>query len=113
MKKLILFLGFATCSYLLHAQNYYAVKIADSKTGDAIRNASVKIKSNNTTVNTNESGTVVITASSADSLQVSAKGYANREIKLAEQPPSILIYMVPQTNKQPGANKRKKHQERK
>ena len=47
MRKLMLSLGLVLSSFLLHAQKNYTVKVTDSKTGNPVADASVKIKSTN------------------------------------------------------------------
>ncbi len=67
--------------------------VSDTKTGNPIAGASVKIKSTGKTVATSGSGNVVIFASPNDSLQVKFKGYKDREIGLEGQAVAISIEM--------------------
>ncbi len=82
--------------------------VTDSKTGNPIKGASVKIKSTGKIVPSSGSGNVVILASPDDSLQVRFKGYKDREIQLAGQSAAISIEMVPKPNKAPVTSKPKK-----
>ncbi len=95
MKNFILMSGLVLSSFLLHAQKNYAVMVADSKTGNPIIGATVKIKSTGKTVATSESGNVVIFASPDDSLQVKFNGYKDREIAMEGQAVAISIVMEP------------------
>ncbi len=67
--------------------------VRDSKTGDPIKGASIKIKSTGTTVTTSESGNVVIFAPPDDSLHIKFKGYKDRKISLVDQSQAISIVM--------------------
>ena len=67
--------------------------VTDTKTGNPIAGASVKIKSTGRVVATSGSGNVVIFASPNDSLQVQNKGYKDREISLEGQAVAISIEM--------------------
>lgn len=98
--------GLLLCSFLLHAQKNYAIKISDAKTGNGIINAAVKIKSTNKTIITNASGTVVIFALETDVLQISSHGYTRREIALAGQSIAIDVIMEPLVIKQKHLRKR-------
>lgn len=91
----MLLVGLVLSSFLLHAQTSYAVMVTDSKTGNPIAGASVKIRSTGKTVATSSSGNVVILASPNDSLQIQFKGYKDREIKLEGQSVAISIEMEP------------------
>lgn len=94
MRKLMLLLGLALSSLLLNAQNNYAVKVTDSKTGDPVVNASVKIKSTNKGAATNSSGTLVIKAVPGDVLEVSSIGYTSQEVTVGAQT-SISVMLEP------------------
>ena len=107
MKKLTMLIGFILSSFLLHAQKNYAVMVMDSKTGNPIKGASVKIESTGKIIPTSEFGNVVILASPDDSLEVRFKGYKDREIQLAGQSAAISIEMVAKP-KVPVATKPKK-----
>ena len=56
MKKFFLTAGFLICTYLLFAQQLFTVKVTDAKTGNAISNASAKIKSTTKGVTANNDG---------------------------------------------------------
>lgn len=86
-------IGLVMSASLLHAQKNYAVMVTDAKTRNAIKGASIIIKSTGKIVPTSESGNVVILASPDDSLQVKYKGYKDRVIGLAEQSVAISIEM--------------------
>lgn len=112
VKKMLLSLGFIAFSLIIKAQNYYAVKVTDTKTEKAILGVSIKIKSTGSAVITNESGTQVIQAAPTDSIFLTAKGYISREISLANQSSAILVYMVPEKSIKPKTNKQSKTKHR-
>ena len=85
--------GLVFSSFLVHAQKNYAVMVTDSKTGNPIAGASVKIMSTGKIIATSVSGNVVIFASPDDSLQIRFKGYKDRQIQLAPQSAAIGIEM--------------------
>ena len=94
MRKFLLLTGFLVSGFILHAQTHYAVMVLDSKAGDPIIGASIKIKSTGEILTTSQSGNIVILASPTDSLQIQCKGYKERVISLVNQSPSISIVMV-------------------
>lgn len=94
MKKFILMTGLVLSSFLLHAQTHYAVMVLDSKAGEPIIGASIKIKSTGEVLTTSQSGNVVVFASPTDSLQIQCKGYKDRAISLVNQSVAISIVMV-------------------
>lgn len=83
MRKLTLSIALVLCSFLLHAQKNYAVKVVDSKTENALANARVKIKTDKKGGKTNEYGTMVIMGSPGEVLMVSAAGYITQEVTLS------------------------------
>lgn len=85
MKQLTMLIGFMLGSFLLHAQKNYAVMVTDSKTGNAIAGAAIKIMSTGKITNTSESGNVVMLISPEDSLLITAKGYKDRKLQMAGQ----------------------------
>ncbi len=85
MRKLTLLLSLVLSGLLLQAQKNYAVKVTDSKTGNPIADASVKIKSTNKGAATNAVGTIVVKASPGDVLEVSSIGYTSQDVTLSEQ----------------------------
>ncbi len=95
MKKLIFFFVFIVCFVALHAQKNYAVKVSDSKTGEAIAGATIKIKSNNQTVITSTGGTAVLQTSSDDSLVVTAKDYISQEVIMLGQGTAVSVVLAP------------------
>ena len=88
-------IGLVLGSFFLHAQKNYAVMVTDSKTGNPMSGASVKIVSTGKTVATSESGNVVVFASPNDSLQIQFKGYKERQISLVNQSIATSIVMEP------------------
>ncbi len=112
MRKLSILLGFVLGSFLLHAQKNYAVMVTDSKTGNAIAGAAIKIMSTGIITKTSKSGNVVMLISPYDSLLITAKGYKERKLQMAGQfiALSIILDPVPY-NKDKITNKpkRKKH----
>jgi hypothetical protein len=105
MNKLVILVALMMCSFLLHAQKNYAVMIADSKTGNPIKGAAIKIISTGITVNTSESGNAVILALPDDSLHIQSKGYKDRAISMVNQGIAISIMMEPKKVKAPVAKK--------
>ena len=89
----MLLLGLVLSSFLLHAQKNYAVKVTDSKTGEPIADASVKIKSTNKGGVTGANGTMVIMASANDVLEVSSVGYSSQEVTIAGQQTAISVIL--------------------
>ncbi len=94
MRKIIMLIGLVLGSFLLHAQTYHAVMVLESKAGNPISGASIKIKPSGKIVTTSESGNAVVFASPEDSLLISFKGYKDRAISMANQPLAISIVMV-------------------
>lgn len=95
MKKLTILIGLVLGGFLLHAQKNYAVMVLDSRTGNPIIGATIKIKSTGKIVNTSESGNVVISASPEDSILIRSKGFKDRQISLVNQSMGISIVMEP------------------
>ena len=93
MRKLTLILSLLLSSFLLHAQKSYTVLVTDSKTGNPITDASVKVKSTGKGAATNAAGTTVITASQGDVLEVSNIGYASQEVTLSASA-SVTVILV-------------------
>jgi iron complex outermembrane receptor protein len=85
MKKLCLSLSLILSSYLLYAQQSYTIRVIDSRTGNAVSNASVNIKTTNKGGITNTNGTVTLQASANDVIEVSSIGYATQQITLGGQ----------------------------
>jgi iron complex outermembrane receptor protein len=94
MRKLMLLLSMLMSTFLLHAQNNFAVSVSDAKTGKPIADASVKIKGTNKGAATNASGTVAIKATPGDMLEVSSIGYTSVLISVANQT-SISVMLEP------------------
>ena len=90
----MLLLGLVLGSVALHAQKNYAVLVTDSKTGNPIDNASVKVKSTGKGAATNATGSLVIAASAGDVLEVSCIGYASQEVTLSAST-SVSVILVP------------------
>jgi hypothetical protein len=93
MKKLFLSLGLLLCSFLLHAQKNYAVKVADSMNENPLANATVLTKATNISVTTNESGTTVIMALPGDIIKVSCAGYVSQEVTLSANA-AVPVYLA-------------------
>ena len=87
--------GFLVNGFILHAQTHYAVMVLDSKAGEPIIGASIKIKSTGEVLTTSQSGNVVVFASPTDSLHIQCKGYKDRAISLVNQSQAISIVMEP------------------
>jgi hypothetical protein len=95
-------------SFLLHAQKNYAVMVTDSKTGNAIVGAGIKIMSTGIITKTSESGSVVMVISANDSLLITAKGYKDRKLQMAGQFVALSIILDPVPTKDKIASKPKK-----
>jgi hypothetical protein len=111
MKRLTILIGLVLGSFLLYAQKNYAVMITDSKTGNAITGASIKIMSTGITITTSQSGNAVILVTPEDSLQITAKGYKDRKLLMAGQftALSIILDRVPVKDKIAPKLKKRKH----
>ena len=96
MKKLALFLGFTLFNLLLFAQQNFNIKIIDAKTGEALPNVSVKIKSSKKGITANSDGILNLQAKANDVLEISSVGYANQTITLLNQA-TLTIAMVAST----------------
>jgi hypothetical protein len=96
MKKFAILICLVLGGYILQAQIHYAVMVLESKAGNPISGASIKIKSTGETITTSESGNVVIFASPDDSLYIHFKGYKDRKISLVNQSQAISIVMEAQ-----------------
>jgi hypothetical protein len=101
-------IGFVLSSFLLHAQKNYAVMVTDSKTGNTIAGAAIKIMSTGKIINTSQSGNVVLQVSPDDSLLVTATGYKDRRLNMAGQFTALSIILDPLSNKEKIFSKTKK-----
>lgn len=108
MRRLMLLTGLMMCSVLLHAQKNYAVGIVDSRNGNPIVGASIKILSTGQTSTTSESGNVVMLISPEDSLMITAKGYKDRKLLMKGQFIALSIILDPAPVKDKAALKPKK-----
>jgi iron complex outermembrane recepter protein len=108
MRKLTMLIGLVLGSFLLHAQKNYAVGVIDSKTGNPIVGASIKIMSSGKISTTSESGNVVMLISPDDSLMITAKGYKDRKLQMAGQFVALSIILDPIPIKDKIATKPKK-----
>lgn len=98
MRRIVLMLLTVVCVSSLFAQRNYAVGIVDSRNGKPVVGASVKILSSGQVSTTSESGNVVMLISPDDSLLVTAKGYKDRKLLMANQSIalSIILDAVPE-----------------
>ena len=99
MKKPTMLIGFILSSFLLHAQKNYAVMVTDSKNGNPIAGAFIKIMSTGKVTATSESGNVVMLISPDDSLLITSKGYKDRKLQMAGQFVALSIILDPVTGK--------------
>ncbi len=100
MKKLLLVFVFITGAFLSHAQKNYAVKIAESKTGDPLDSAHVIIKSTGKNAITGVTGLLVMQAAPGDTLTVSRNGYTSQEAILsASSMVHVLLEKKPEEEK--------------
>jgi hypothetical protein len=106
----MLLTGLLAASMLLHAQKNYAVGVIDSRNGNAIVGASIKIMSTGQISTTSKSGNVVMLISPDDSLLITAKGYKDRKLLMAGQfiALSIILDTVPVKDKIVTRPKKKK-----
>ncbi len=72
-------------SYLLFAQQTYTVRVTDSKTGAALSNVSVKVRSTNKGGVTGGDGTIKIQAAANDVVEISSIGYKDQQLRLTGQ----------------------------
>jgi iron complex outermembrane recepter protein len=82
MRKCLLSLSFIFSSYLLFAQQTFTVKVTDAKTGSAITNASVVVKSTNKGAASNAAGVFTLQAKPNDILEITCIGYAPQLVTL-------------------------------
>lgn len=108
MRRLIVLAVLMMSSFLLHAQKNYAVGVVDSRNGNPIVGASIKILSTGQTSTTSESGNVVMLISPEDSLLITAKGYKDRKLQMKGQFIALSIIMDPAPVKENAALKPKK-----
>ena len=110
IREVILLVVLLLASVLLRAQKNYAIGVIDSKNGNAIVGASIKIMSTSQISTTSESGNVVMLISPDDSLLITAKGYKDRKLQMAGQfiALSIILDPVPIKDKIAGKPKKKK-----
>lgn len=109
VRQLILSAGLVLSSFSLCAQKNYAVMVTDSKTGNPIIGAAIKIKSTGEVLTTSQSGNMVVFASPGDSLHIQSKGYKNRAISLVNQSLAISIVMEPKPKVVTTKPKKKRH----
>lgn len=81
MRKLLLLLSLVLTSSVLFAQKPVTVRVIDSKTGNPVSNASVKIKSSNKGGVTGSDGTITLQASANDVIEVTSIGYNFQTVK--------------------------------
>jgi hypothetical protein len=108
MRRLTMLIGLILGTFLLHAQKNYAVGVIDSRNGNAIVGASIKIMSTGQISTTSESGNVVMLISPDDSLLITAKGYKDRRLQMAGQFIALSIILDPVPVKDKIATKPKK-----
>src|SRR5258706_6165588 len=94
MKKLVLSLGVLLCNYLLFAQQSYTIKVIDSKTGNPIEGASVRLKTSRNGTSTNSNGNCSIQANANDILEITSIGFTSQSLKLGNQT-AVTIAMEP------------------
>lgn len=92
MKKIYLSLIILLWAGFLSAQQDVTVKVRDSKTGEGLSNATVKIKSSKKQSPTNADGILIIQAAANDMLEISTIGYLPKTITLTGQS-EILVDM--------------------
>lgn len=95
MRRLTILIGLMLSSCLLHAQRNYAVGVVDSRNGHPIVGASIKILSTGQISTTSQSGNVVMFISPEDSLLITAKGYKDRRMPMANQSIALSIILDP------------------
>lgn len=108
MKRLIVLAVLMMSSVLLHAQKNYAVGVVDSRNGNPVVGASIKILSTGQISTTSESGNVVMLISPEDSLLITAKGYKDRRLQMKGQFVALSIILDPAPVKDKVAFKPKK-----
>ncbi len=86
MKKLALALSLTLFSCLLFAQQPVTVTVVDSKTGNPVSNATVKINATGKGGSTNGDGVCKLTAGANAVLQITCVGYAAQLVTLKGQP---------------------------
>jgi iron complex outermembrane receptor protein len=85
MRKLLLILGLLSSSLTLFAQNLLTGKVSDSKTGEILAGASIKIKGSKTGTLTNNDGVFKLQAKPGDIVEITSIGFATQTVKVGDQ----------------------------
>lgn len=104
----MLLLGFVLVAALAQAQKNYAVMLIDSKTGNPITTATIKLRSTGQVIPISQAGNALVTTIPQDTLLVRATGYTDREILLALQSSAFSVVMQPKIKNKPVAARPKK-----
>ena len=82
MRRVLLLATLLLCSFVFFAQSVIKGKITDSKTGNPVSGASVRIKSTKKGMITGDDGIFSLQASPTDILEISFVGYKSQSIKV-------------------------------
>ena len=85
MKKIFLLLFLLVFVSFAFAQQKVAVKVSDAKTGEPLKNATIKIKSAKTAATANSEGVVQITATAKDVIEITSVGYKDQSVTINGQ----------------------------
>jgi len=82
MKKIFLLITITCSALFVFAQQQVTIKVKDAKTGLAISNATVKVKSTKKQSPTNDDGILMIQANTNDILEISSVSYTSQTVAL-------------------------------
>ena len=85
MKKIFLLLFLLVFVSFAFAQQKVTVKVSDAKTGEPLKNATIKIKSAKTAATANSEGVVQITATAKDVIEITSVGYKDQSVTINGQ----------------------------
>ena len=85
MKKIFLLLFLLVFVSFAFAQQKVTVKVSDAKTGEPLKNATIKIKSAKTAATANSEGVVQITATTKDVIEITSVGYKDQSVTINGQ----------------------------
>jgi iron complex outermembrane receptor protein len=85
MKKIFLLLFLLVFVSFAFAQQKVTVKVSDAKTGEPLKNATIKIKSAKTAATANSEGVVQITVTAKDVIEITSVGYKDQSVTINGQ----------------------------
>jgi iron complex outermembrane receptor protein len=85
MKKIFLLLFLLVFVSVAFSQQKVTVKVTDAKTGEPLKNATIKIKSAKAAATANSEGVVQITATAKDVIEITSVGYKDQSVTINGQ----------------------------